>query len=102
MSETKQGIICNLNQKGYGYIKPTERTERDIFFHASGLIDIEFNSLETGMKVCYIEKEGKKGLMAADIVIDYFDYADKDLAMKINKDKPKKHKKTSQVLNEYK
>lgn len=93
MSETKKGIIYNLNKKGFGFIEPTKDTNQEnIFFHVSGLIDVKFDKLEPGMRVCYVEKEGKKGLIAADIVIDYFEYADKELTMKINKDKPK-HKK---------
>lgn len=99
MNETKNGMILNLNDKGFGFIKPTNETgKKDIFFHASGLIDVEFNTLEPGMRVCYVEKEGKKGLMAADIVIDYFGYADRELDKKINKDKPKKYWKASQVI----
>lgn len=93
MNETKKGVIVTLNQKGFGFIKPTEdNKKKDIFFHHSGLIDVEFNSLETGMKVCYVENEGRKGLIAADIVIDYFEYADKETVMKTLKDN-KSHKK---------
>ncbi|GEM_PF-1240905 len=89
MSETKKGIISGLNEKGFGFIKPTEGTEKkDIFFHLSGLVDIKFEQLELGMKVCYVVNQTKKGLNAVDIVIDYFEYSNKETFNKFTESNP--------------
>ena len=86
MSETKIGTITTLSHKGYGFIRPEEPEEKDIYFHATGLVDVNFKDLEAGMRVCYVEQEGRKGPLAADIVIDYFGYANKELDIKVKKD----------------
>ena len=51
--------------KGYGFITNDE-TGKDIFVHATALNGVEINE---GDKVEYIEQEGRKGLVAAQIQV---------------------------------
>lgn len=51
--------------KGYGFITNDE-TGKDIFVHATALNGIELNE---GDKVEYVEEEGRKGMVAAQIQV---------------------------------
>ena len=52
-------------EKGYGFITD-EETGKDIFVHASGM---RVESLTQGEKVNYEEEEGRKGKVAAQVVV---------------------------------
>jgi CspA family cold shock protein len=52
-----------IESKGYGFITDDE-TGKDIFVHASGL---NTENLREGDKVSYVEEEGKKGRVAAQV-----------------------------------
>ena len=62
------GTVKFFNEsKGYGFITNDE-TGKDIFVHVTGLNGVE---LQDGDKVEYIEEEGRKGMVAAQVqVID--------------------------------
>ena len=65
---TMTGTVKFFNEsKGYGFITSDE-TGKDIFVHVTGLNGVE---LKEGDKVEYIEEEGRKGMVAAQVqVID--------------------------------
>lgn len=52
-------------EKGYGFITD-DATGRDIFVHATGL---RVEKLEQGDAVSYEEEDGKKGKVAAQVVV---------------------------------
>jgi CspA family cold shock protein len=61
---TMEGTVKFFNEsKGYGFITNDE-TGKDIFVHASGL---NGEALNEGDKVEYVEEEGRKGTVAAQV-----------------------------------
>ncbi|MFD2601587.1 MULTISPECIES: cold-shock protein [Flavobacterium] len=52
-----------IESKGFGFITDDE-TGKDIFVHATGL---NTENLREGDKVSYVEEEGKKGKVAAQV-----------------------------------
>ena len=58
-------VKCFNESKGYGFITD-EETGKDIFVHASG---IKSEELREGDKVSYEEEEGRKGKVAAQVVV---------------------------------
>lgn len=65
-SETMKGSIVRLQDKGFGFIKP-EEGEKDVFFHASALVEIAFDDLREGDMVTFDVEEGPKGPSAANV-----------------------------------
>jgi len=61
-----KGSIVRKRDEGYGFIKPAEG-DKDVFFHASALVDIDFDSLNEGDMVTFEMEEGPKGPAAANI-----------------------------------
>lgn len=61
-----KGSIVRKRDEGYGFIKP-EEGDKDVFFHASALVDIDFDSLNEGDMVTFEMEEGPKGPAAANI-----------------------------------
>jgi CspA family cold shock protein len=62
----RTGTVKFFNEsKGYGFITDSE-TGRDIFVHVSGL---KTESLREGDKVSYVEEEGRKGKIAAQVTV---------------------------------
>ncbi len=60
------GTVKFFNEsKGYGFITNDE-TGKDIFVHISGLNGVE---LKDGDKVEYVEEEGRKGMVAAQVQV---------------------------------
>lgn len=63
---TMTGTVKFFNDsKGYGFITNDE-TGKDIFVHVTGLNGVE---LREGDKVEYVEEEGKKGMVAAQVEV---------------------------------
>ena len=54
-----KGTIRRLMDRGYGFIK-TEQ-EEDLFFHASDLEGVEFNSLNEGQEMEFEKGQGRDG-----------------------------------------
>jgi len=60
------GTVKFFNEsKGYGFITNDE-TGSDIFVHATALNGVELNE---GNKVEYVEEEGRKGVVAAQVQV---------------------------------
>lgn len=62
-----KGSIVRKRGEGYGFIKPETEGEKDVFFHASSLVDIAFDDLNEGDIVSYEVEEGPKGPSAANV-----------------------------------
>ncbi len=62
----QQGVIARLTDKGFGFIT-REGEEKDLFFHMSELVDVEYNDLREGDKVQFEVAEGPKGLNAIKV-----------------------------------
>ncbi len=61
-----KGSIVRKRDEGYGFIKPVDG-DKDVFFHASALVDIDFDSLNEGDMVTFEVEEGPKGPAAANV-----------------------------------
>ena len=61
-----KGSIVRLQDKGFGFIKP-ESGEKDVFFHASALVEIAFDDLKEGDEVTFDVVEGPKGPAAENV-----------------------------------
>jgi CspA family cold shock protein len=61
-----KGSIVRKRDEGYGFIKPVDG-EKDVFFHASALVDIDFDSLNEGDMVTFEMEDGPKGPAAANV-----------------------------------
>lgn len=62
----QQGTIARLTDKGFGFIT-REGEEKDLFFHANELVDVEYNDLREGDAVTFEVEEGPKGLNAVQV-----------------------------------
>ncbi|NKI30983.1 cold-shock protein [Croceivirga thetidis] len=60
------GTVKFFNEsKGYGFIT-NDDTQKDIFVHATALDGLQLND---GDKVEYQEEEGRKGMVATNVVV---------------------------------
>ncbi len=62
----QEGSIARLMDKGFGFIS-REGEEKDLFFHANELVDVQFNDLNEGDKVTFEVAEGPKGPNAVKV-----------------------------------
>ncbi|MFC1721238.1 cold-shock protein [Patescibacteria group bacterium] len=62
----QKGTIARLTDRGFGFIAQ-EGVEKDLFFHANELKDVEYNDLKEGDEVTFETAEGQKGLNAVNI-----------------------------------
>ncbi len=62
----QQGTIARLTDRGFGFIS-REGEEKDLFFHANELVDVEFNELREGDAVTFEVAEGPKGPNATKV-----------------------------------
>ena len=60
------GTIKRLADKGFGFIT-AEGQEKDIFFHFSALVNVDFNSLQEGDTVEFEVEDAPKGPQAVNI-----------------------------------
>jgi CspA family cold shock protein len=63
--EMQKGTIVRLNN-GFGFIKQ-EGSDKDLFFHANELKNVEFNDLREGDELTFEVAEGPKGLNAVEV-----------------------------------
>ena len=54
-----------IRDRGYGFIEA--ENGREVFFHRTALIDVEFDSLADGQKVQFDVEKGPKGPKAENI-----------------------------------
>ncbi len=62
----KEGTIARLTDRGFGFIAQ-EGVEKDLFFHSSELVDVQYNDLKEGDKVTFDIGEGQKGPNATNV-----------------------------------
>ncbi len=60
-----EGTIKRLTDKGFGFI--STGGDKDIFFHQSGLVGVEFRDLQEGQRVSFDEGRGPKGPRAENV-----------------------------------
>jgi len=61
-----KGSIVRLQDKGFGFIKP-EDGSKDVFFHASALVELSFDDLREGDNVMFDVVDGPKGPAAGNV-----------------------------------
>ncbi len=60
-----EGTIKKLINRGYGFIDTG--TDKDLYFHSSGLQGITFEELREGQAVSYTEGQSPKGPCAENV-----------------------------------
>jgi CspA family cold shock protein len=65
MGDMAEGTIKRLTNKGFGFIDMGD--DKDIFFHQSALVDVEFEDLREGQRVSFNEGSGPKGPRAENV-----------------------------------
>ena len=62
------GTIVRLNDKGFGFIKPDDGGDRDVFFHARSLVDgLMYDDLREGDAVTFEVEDTDKGPNAVNV-----------------------------------
>jgi len=63
------GTIAKIvSDRGFGFIKPDEGSDKDLFFHARSVVgDTVYDDLREGDKVTYELEEGPKGPAAVEV-----------------------------------
>ena len=61
-----QGTIKRLTDRGFGFIAP-EGGDKDLFFHAKELQEVQFNDLKEGDAVQFEISESPKGPCAINV-----------------------------------
>ncbi|MBI5135540.1 cold shock domain-containing protein [Candidatus Uhrbacteria bacterium] len=62
----QQGTIARLTDRGFGFIA-REGEEKELFFHASALVGVQFTDLKEGDKVTFEVGQGPKGPNATNV-----------------------------------
>ena len=60
------GKIARVTDRGFGFITPDEG-DKDVFFHAQDVVDVEFNDLHEGDAVTFELTDGPKGPAATNV-----------------------------------
>lgn len=60
------GSVKTMNEKGFGFITPDDGG-KDLFFHQTGLVGVNFDELKPGDKVSYDSEESEKGPRATNV-----------------------------------
>lgn len=61
-----QGTIKRLTDRGFGFIE-AEGQDKDLFFHAKGLVGVEYDQLKEGDVVTFDLEESPKGMNAVNV-----------------------------------
>jgi len=61
-----QGTIKKLTDKNFGFISQ-EDSDKDLFFHASELVDVDFSELREGDAVSFEVNDTPKGPAATQV-----------------------------------
>ncbi len=62
------GTIKKLTDKGFGFISSPELTDgKDLFFHATALVDVAFTDLHEGDAVTFDKEDSEKGPSAKNV-----------------------------------
>lgn len=61
-----RGTIIRKRSEGYGFIKPDDGG-KDVFFHATSVVDVTFDELQEGDTVSFDIEQGDKGPAAANV-----------------------------------
>jgi CspA family cold shock protein len=62
-----EGTIKRITDKGFGFIDVG--SDKDLFFHSSGVEGCSFEDLREGQKVSFNEGEGPKGPRAENVQV---------------------------------
>lgn len=62
------GKIKRVMDKGFGFIESAD-SDKDIFFHFSQLVDVDFNQLQEGDEVQFEIEDSPKGPQAVNITV---------------------------------
>ncbi len=62
----QQGTIARLTDRGFGFIA-REGQEKELFFHATALVGVQFTDLKEGDKVTFEVADGPKGPNAVNV-----------------------------------
>ncbi len=61
-----RGTVAKVvRDRGFGFIRGNDG--KDVFFHRSGLVGLNFDDLEQGQVVDFEVEQGPKGLRAANV-----------------------------------
>lgn len=60
------GTIARLTPNGFGFIK-RDGQEKDLFFHATDLVDVDYNDLKEGEAVEFETADGDRGPKAVNV-----------------------------------
>ena len=65
-----RGIVKKFNAaKGYGFIRPENENEKDVFVHYTQIKGEGFKTLEEGQKVVYDAVANEKGMIAQNVEV---------------------------------
>ncbi len=67
MQETSGIVVRLFTDNGYGFLKTL--TGREIFFHRNSVLNKDFERLEVGTGVRFVEEQGEKGPQASTVQI---------------------------------
>ncbi len=62
------GTIKRLTDKGFGFIEQ-EGSDKDVFFHASALVNEDYNNLREGDVLEFEVEQNDKGLTAINVQV---------------------------------
>ena len=65
--EMAEGTIKRLTDKGFGFIDTGG--SKDLFFHMSALVGVNYEELQEGQRVSYTEGQGPKGPRAESVTV---------------------------------
>ena len=64
-----EGRVCKLNMdKGYGFIRQDQKSEKDMFFHFTALRGLDFCEALIGQRVSYERQQTARGWQASEII----------------------------------
>jgi cold shock CspA family protein/ribosome-associated translation inhibitor RaiA len=60
------GVVSRLERdRGFGFLTTAEG--REVYFHHNSVLDEEFDRLQVGARVSFVEEEGEKGAQASTV-----------------------------------